>query len=215
MRSLQISLAALVSTTLAPAVQAREAAPHSLNIENIRFNGTACRNADPSAVKAIYDGSQQKIIVTMKRADIRTDPQASIPETRGNCLISLLIRGIPGTQIAVTSQYFDGVAQMDGGVRTDLSISSFFSGFNSQNMTTASMNGPSLGVVTAARSIPKSELIWSGCDSVHELNIQVSMRIFALQRDPNPHTGSFYTRSSSGPRLGLDVSPCLTPMVLH
>lgn len=184
------------------------ASPYSLAIEGVSFKGTACPDTLPSAVKAIYDANLQKIIVTMPRAEILVEPGVSLSKSRSNCAMTLRIRPTPGTQFAITSHFFDGVVQMDGGVLTELAMISWFSSLPRANRTSTKMYGPTLSVLAASREMPDAEQYWSGCGSIHELNIQLSMRMVAIQKDTQYPTGSFYTRSSSGPKLGVEFRGC-------
>jgi hypothetical protein len=184
----------------------------SLSIRDLRFNGTACRSLDPSAVRVNFDAAQQKIVVLLNRVSTVLQNNVSPAESRKYCSITFKAQTAPGWQFTLSSLYLDGVAQLDRDIDAELTLRSYFTGTTAVFDSTAKVSGPTLTTLKAQRNLSAEEMLWGPCRSERDINliVNVGMRRTSTLPPTTPpqSTGSVYTRPNSGPRLGLAFQSC-------
>lgn len=214
MEKISVRFSALSFLVLAGSPSALAQTTPSLSIRELRFNGTACRNLDPSAVRVNFDAAQQKIVVLLKRVSTVLQNDVSPAESRKYCSIAFKAQAAPGWQFTLSSLYLDGVAQLDRDIEAEVSLQSFFAGTTAVFDATAKVSGPTLTTLKAQRSLAAEEMLWGPCRAERDINLIVKVgmrRTSTLPLTAQPQaTGSVYTRPSSGPRLGVAFQSCNT-----
>lgn len=94
---------AFMFLVLASSTSALAQTTPSLSIRDLRFNGTACRSLDPSAVRVNFDAAQQKIVVLLNRVSTVLPNDASPAESRKYYSISFKAQTTPGWQFTLSS----------------------------------------------------------------------------------------------------------------
>jgi hypothetical protein len=158
--------------------------PENVKIRSIQYNGNGCPSMTPDILGSNESGGHQ-LALSIPPMIAEWGPGISKVESRKSCVISLDLDVPEGWQYALSTFETRGFADLDAGIKGEITLTNFFEGSASSQRHVMHFQGPYTSDFGIKESLPFTTQQWSRCDVSRKLNILLASRLNQTQPNPN------------------------------
>ena len=164
--------------------------PDGAYAADIVADGTGCLGGSWDA-RFAYDGKDLEFNTGSMSLDVHATQKINVKD----CRLRVRLRSPKPIRFAVRSLRFRGYAFLEQGVKLRLTSQHYFQGQSVPPPAQSEVIGPYDDMVPPTHAGEQTELLWTGCATTHELNVNLLAR---LQNATPPRTGYAFVSGLDG-----------------